>query len=38
MSFADEGNIGCLYFGCIEPTADNYDSSDNIVRVRTEAA
>ena len=31
MSFADEGNIGCLYFGCIEPTADNYDSSDNIV-------
>ena len=31
MSFADEGNMGCLYFGCIEPTADNYDSSDNIV-------
>ena len=28
MSFADEGNIGCLYFGCIEPTADNYDSSE----------
>ena len=26
MSYADEGKHGCLYFGCSEPTADNYDS------------
>ena len=31
MSYADEGNIGCLYFGCTNPDADNYDADTTIV-------
>ena len=31
MSYADEGNIDCLYFGCTNPTADNYDPDPSVV-------
>lgn len=31
MSFADEGNIACLYYGCVNPTADNYNPDPSVV-------
>jgi hypothetical protein len=31
LSYADEDNIDCLYFGCTNPNADNYDADTNII-------
>jgi hypothetical protein len=31
VNFSDEGNIGCLYFGCTDPSADNYNADPGVV-------